>query len=70
MTAGKIKRTYVKKAMPEGMFNHDDEEIAHNPTSDEHPHFLTYAADLADALRHTIFVDQVSFIYLDTAYPS
>jgi len=29
-------------------------------TLDEHPHFLKYASDLAGALRHTIFVDQVS----------
>lgn len=26
---------------------------------DDHPHFLEYAAELANALRSTIFVDQV-----------
>jgi telomerase reverse transcriptase len=43
--AGKIKRTYVKKAYPE----------------DEHPDFVAYARDLANALRDTIFVDQVNY---------
>jgi hypothetical protein len=29
--------------------------------SDEHPHFLRYATELAAALRHTIFVDRVVY---------
>jgi len=29
--------------------------------SDDHPHFLRYAADLAGVLRNTIFVDQVVY---------
>ncbi|KAF5327773.1 hypothetical protein D9619_004557 [Psilocybe cf. subviscida] len=41
----KVKRNYVKKAVPE----------------DEHPHFLRHAADLANILRNTIFVDQVVY---------
>ncbi|KAF8959478.1 hypothetical protein BDZ97DRAFT_1837353 [Flammula alnicola] len=28
---------------------------------DDHPHFLRYAADLANVLRNTIFVDQVIY---------
>ncbi|KAF5382158.1 hypothetical protein D9615_004408 [Tricholomella constricta] len=44
---GRIKRQFIKKAVP----------------GDEHPHFLAYAAELAGALRHTIFVDQVVYPY-------
>ncbi|KAI0707304.1 hypothetical protein C8Q76DRAFT_748719 [Earliella scabrosa] len=29
---------------------------------DDHPHFLTYAAQLAGALRNMIFVDQVDVL--------
>ncbi|RDB25955.1 Telomerase reverse transcriptase [Hypsizygus marmoreus] len=49
METGRIKRTYVKKAVPEGKY--------------DHPHFLKYAAELAGVLRHTIFVDQVVYPY-------
>ncbi|KAJ8072353.1 Telomerase reverse transcriptase [Marasmius tenuissimus] len=38
------KTMYRKQAWPDAM----------------HPHFVKYATDLANALRHTIFVDQVS----------
>ncbi|KAJ8494766.1 hypothetical protein ONZ51_g2140 [Trametes cubensis] len=41
----KIQRKFVKKAHPE----------------DDHPHFLTYAAQLAQGLRHTLFADQVVY---------
>ncbi|KAI0058687.1 hypothetical protein BV25DRAFT_1218030 [Artomyces pyxidatus] len=44
-TAGKIKRHFGKRALPD----------------DQHPHFLHYASQLADALRHTILVDQVIY---------
>ncbi|GLB40371.1 putative telomerase reverse transcriptase [Lyophyllum shimeji] len=47
MVTGRIKRTFVKKAVPE----------------DDHPHFLTYAAQLAGVLRNTVFVDQVVYPY-------
>ncbi|KAH9481585.1 Telomerase reverse transcriptase [Psilocybe cubensis] len=40
--AGKIRRMFLKKAVPE----------------DDHPHFMRYAADLAGSLRDVIFVDQ------------
>lgn len=30
---------------------------------DDHPHFLSLARKLADALRNTIFVDQVIYTY-------
>ncbi|OBZ72156.1 Telomerase reverse transcriptase [Grifola frondosa] len=43
----KVKRTFAKKAQPE----------------DDHPHFLAFAAQLADALRHTIFVDKVVYSF-------
>lgn len=33
--------------------------------TDEHPHFLKYAAQLASALRNTIFVDQVWYFIED-----
>ncbi|CAA7267063.1 unnamed protein product [Cyclocybe aegerita] len=42
---GRVKRTYVKKAVPE----------------DDHPHFIRFATDLANVLRNTIFVDQVVY---------
>lgn len=29
---------------------------------DDHPHFMTYAAQLAEVLRNTIFADQVSIV--------
>ncbi|THG96236.1 hypothetical protein EW026_g5564 [Hermanssonia centrifuga] len=45
VAANKAKRTYVKMAMP----------------ADDHPHFLKMASKLAEALRHTIFVDQVLY---------
>lgn len=40
--------------------------LTHVYTTDDHPHFLHYAADLAGALRNIIFVDQVrpSVLYL------
>ncbi|KAI0955894.1 hypothetical protein AcV7_006436 [Taiwanofungus camphoratus] len=41
----KVRRKYAKRAQPE----------------DDHPHFLSFAAQLAKALRHTIFVDQVVY---------
>ncbi|OJT07372.1 Telomerase reverse transcriptase [Trametes pubescens] len=41
----KMQRKYVKKALPE----------------DDHPHFMTYAAKLAEVLRNTIFADQVVY---------
>ncbi|CDO70652.1 hypothetical protein BN946_scf184756.g19 [Trametes cinnabarina] len=41
----KIQRRYVKKALPE----------------DDHPHFLAYAAELAQVLRNTVFTDQVVY---------
>ncbi|KAG5646942.1 hypothetical protein DXG03_001665 [Asterophora parasitica] len=44
---GRIKRQFVKKAIPD----------------DDHPHFLTYAAELAGVLRNIIFVDQVVYPY-------
>ncbi|THH09180.1 hypothetical protein EW146_g8757 [Bondarzewia mesenterica] len=44
-SAGKIKRKFVKKAVP----------------GDEHPHFVRYACQLAGLLRHAIFVDQVVY---------
>ncbi|KAF8150681.1 hypothetical protein B0H34DRAFT_148485 [Crassisporium funariophilum] len=40
MSLGKMKRTYVKKAVPE----------------DDQPHFIQYATDLANVLRNIIFV--------------
>ncbi|KAL0579065.1 Telomerase reverse transcriptase, partial [Marasmius crinis-equi] len=40
----KPKTLFRKRAWPDGV----------------HPHFLKYATDLANALRHTIFVDQVT----------
>ncbi|KAL7279239.1 hypothetical protein ACG7TL_007079 [Trametes sanguinea] len=43
----KIQRKYVKKALPE----------------DDHPHFLTYAAELAKVLRNTVFSDQAKVVY-------
>ncbi|KAL5504247.1 EST2 [Sanghuangporus vaninii] len=43
--AGRLQRKFVRKAMPEY----------------EHPHFLTYAKQLAGLLRHAIFVDQVVY---------
>jgi hypothetical protein len=33
-----------------------------NVYTDEHPDFVAYARDLANALRDTIFVDQVSTV--------
>ncbi|TCD64911.1 hypothetical protein EIP91_003447 [Steccherinum ochraceum] len=47
LAAGKIKRTYVKTAMPD----------------DDHPHFISIATKLAETLRNTIFVDQVVYPY-------
>ncbi|KAK7690659.1 hypothetical protein QCA50_005758 [Cerrena zonata] len=44
---GKVRRSYVKSALPD----------------DDHPHFLSLARKLADALRNTIFVDQVVYSY-------
>ena len=35
--------------------------------SDEHPHFLRYATELASALRHTIFVDRVVYNFTSRA---
>ena len=35
--------------------------------SDEHPHFLRYATELAAALRHTIFVDRVVYHFTSRA---
>ncbi|KAL5526463.1 EST2 [Sanghuangporus sanghuang] len=43
--AGRLQRKFVRKAMPEY----------------EHPHFLSYARQLAGLLRHAIFVDQVVY---------
>ena len=58
--AGKIQRKYVKKAFPEGECS--SKRLISPPQFhplDDHPHFLEYAAELANSLRHTIFVDQV-----------
>ena len=35
--------------------------------SDEHPHFLRYATELAASLRHTIFVDRVVYHFSSRA---
>lgn len=37
------------------------------PFADDHPHFLRYATDLANALRNTIFVDQVPITLRDSS---
>jgi len=62
--AGKIQRKYVKKAFPEGGCSFSKRLIcsSHCHSLDDHPHFLEYAAKLANSLRHTIFVDQVSVL--------
>ena len=44
--AGKIRRTYVKRAIPE----------------DQHPDFIEYARELASAMRCAVFADQVSVL--------
>ncbi|GJE88721.1 telomerase reverse transcriptase [Phanerochaete sordida] len=46
VTTGHIHRRFVKRAMPAG---------------DDHPHFLQHATRLADALRHVLFADQVTY---------
>lgn len=55
VTTRHIRRRFVKKALP----------------TDDHPHFLLFAHKLAEALRHTIFVDQVGlglfFLHLPSA---
>ena len=38
--------------------------------TDDHPHFLVHAAQLADALRNTIFVDQVRCNHLHSSSSS
>jgi hypothetical protein len=61
-TAGKIQRKYVKKAVPEGdltLIYLKQMVVTDFRSTDDHPHFLEYATELANALRHTIFVDQV-----------
>ena len=37
--------------------------LLNNNSIDDHPHFLSLAKKLADALRNTIFVDQVVYSY-------
>ncbi|THH05865.1 hypothetical protein EW145_g4492 [Phellinidium pouzarii] len=66
-TAGKIKRTYMREAMPERALFYTSYIIMKfkadimSKCTDEHPHFLTHAAQLAALLRHAIFVDQVVY---------
>lgn len=64
ISADKVKRTYVKKAFPEGQKLEycKFEDYTLISFADDHPHFLRQAADLANVLRNTIFVDQVSII--------
>ena len=59
--AGKIRQSYVKKAVGEGNMIHIwmYDNINTTLLLEDMPHFLEYAAGLANALRDTIFVDQV-----------
>jgi len=61
MSLGRIKKTYVKKAVPEGQDLRVPHELLLNMSlfADDHPHFLRHAIDLANVLRNNIFVDQV-----------
>jgi hypothetical protein len=34
--------------------------------TDDHPHFLAHARELAAVLKHTIFVDQVNYSFSET----
>ena len=58
---GKIKRTYARKAYPDGKWNDRKTLLDLRVTcfADEHPDFIAYARELAHAVRQTIFVDQV-----------
>jgi telomerase reverse transcriptase len=58
---GRIRRRYVKKALPEGthFLRLINQYSQVTKLLDDHPHFLRYATDLATVLRNTIFVDQV-----------
>lgn len=63
-SADKVKRTYVRKALPEGqprMNALGSEHLFECRSTDDHPHFLHHAANLASVLRNIIFVDQVCF---------
>lgn len=57
--AGKIQRKYVKKALPEGSHPNAMAQFIFWNLSDDHPHFLEHAVELANVLRNIIFVDQV-----------
>lgn len=62
LAASKIKRTYVKNAMPDGTQSSYRFATYFLPAvcrADDHPHFLNLVTKLADTLRNTIFVDQV-----------
>jgi len=64
--AGRVKRKFAMKALPDGRFVPILTLRSHNadyPLSypDEHPHFLRYATERAATLRHTIFGDRVVY---------
>ncbi|KAG5221222.1 telomerase reverse transcriptase [Salix suchowensis] len=58
---GKIERRYMKRAVPDGDHGpHLCRFVLTCPTDDQ-PHFLRYATELASCLRGTIFSDQVVY---------
>jgi len=59
MATGRVQRTFVKRAIPDGPSLLKNNHAVSEPVSDDHPHFLKYATELAKSLRHIILVDQV-----------
>ncbi|KAF8656263.1 hypothetical protein AX16_002699 [Volvariella volvacea WC 439] len=60
-SADRVKRIYVRKAVPEGMHCSTRYLLSNYLSSDDHCHFLRYATELAAVLRNVIFVDQVVY---------
>jgi hypothetical protein len=62
-STGNTKKTYHRKAIPEGwspLIHFKPQQIT-NLFADEDPHFLAVASKLASSLHHTVFSDQVVY---------
>lgn len=60
--ADKIQRTFIKRALPDSKYITPiklTKLIKTDSKKAEHPHFVSYATKLVDAVKHAVLVDQV-----------